>query len=65
MKTCIAILSAHLVLALLVYQTALDARTWYITEDGTGDAPDGSGNSYASGSKRHHSIVRLCEQEAK
>ena len=39
MKTCIVILSALLVLALLVYPTALGARTWYITPDGTGDAP--------------------------
>ena len=39
MKTCIAILSALLVLALLVYPTALGARTWYILPDGTGDAP--------------------------
>ena len=39
MKTCIVILSALLVLALLVYPTALGARTWYILPDGTGDAP--------------------------
>ena len=39
MKTYIVILSALLVLALLVYPTALDARTWNILPDGTGDAP--------------------------
>ena len=39
MKTCIIILSALLVLALLAYPTALGARTWYILPDGTGDAP--------------------------
>ena len=49
MKTFIVILSALLVLALLVYPTALGARTCYITPDGAGDAPTiQSGVDYAA-----------------